>query len=44
LGPLKKDIAEMERMLKMMIKSLENKPLDLFSDEIDLFELLRFLQ
>ncbi|MBW2604296.1 MAG: hypothetical protein JRE28_08265 [Deltaproteobacteria bacterium] len=28
LGPLKKDIAEIERMLKALIKSLENKPLD----------------
>jgi four helix bundle protein len=27
LGPLKKDIAEIERMLKSLIKSLENKPL-----------------
>jgi hypothetical protein len=28
LGPLKKDIAEIERMLKALIKSLENKPLN----------------
>jgi len=28
LGPLKKDIAEIERMLKALIKSLENRPLD----------------
>jgi len=28
LGPLKKDIAEIERMLKALIKSLENKPFD----------------
>jgi len=28
LGPLKKDIAKIERMLKAMIKSLENKPLN----------------
>jgi four helix bundle protein len=28
LGRLKKDIAEIERMLKALIKSLENKPLD----------------
>jgi hypothetical protein len=28
LGPLNKDIAEIERMLKALIKSLENKPLD----------------
>jgi len=28
LGPLKKDIAEIERMLKALIKSLENNPLD----------------
>jgi hypothetical protein len=27
-GPLKKDIAEIERMLKALIKSLENKPLN----------------
>jgi four helix bundle protein len=27
LGPQKKDIAEIERMLKAPIKSLENKPL-----------------
>ncbi len=27
LGTLKKDIAEIERMLKALIKSLENKPL-----------------
>ena len=27
LGTLKKDIAEIERMLKGLIKSLENKPL-----------------
>jgi four helix bundle protein len=26
-GPLKKDIAEIERMLKALIKSLKNKPL-----------------
>jgi four helix bundle protein len=26
LGPLKKDIAEIERMLKTLIKSLKNKP------------------
>ncbi|HUV78933.1 MAG TPA: four helix bundle protein [Desulfobacterales bacterium] len=26
LGPLKKDIAEIERLLKDLIKSLENKP------------------
>ena len=26
LGPLKKDIAEIERMLKALIKSLKNKP------------------
>ncbi len=26
LGTLKKDIAEIERMLKAMLKSLENKP------------------
>ncbi len=29
LGPLKKDIAEIERMLKALIKSLKNKPLNL---------------
>jgi hypothetical protein len=29
LGTLKKDIAEIERMLKALIKSLENKPLKL---------------
>ena len=28
LGPLKKDIAEIERLLKALIKSLENKPLN----------------
>jgi four helix bundle protein len=28
LGPLKKGIAEIERMLKGLIKSLENKPLN----------------
>jgi len=28
LGILKKDIAEIERMLKALIKSLENKPLN----------------
>ena len=28
LGKLKKDIAEIERMLKALIKSLENKPLN----------------
>jgi four helix bundle protein len=28
LGILKEDIAEIERMLKAMIKSLENKPLN----------------
>ena len=28
LGTLKKDIAESERMLKALIKSLENKPLN----------------
>jgi len=28
-GPLKKDIAEIERILKALIKSLENKPLPL---------------
>ena len=28
LGPLNKDIAEIERMLKALIKSLENKPLN----------------
>ena len=28
LGTLKKDISEIERMLKALIKSLENKPLD----------------
>ncbi len=28
LGTLKKDIAEIEKMLKALIKSLENKPLD----------------
>ena len=28
LGALKKDLAEIERMLKALIKSLENKPLD----------------
>ena len=28
LGTIKKDIAEIERMLKALIKSLENKPLD----------------
>ena len=27
LGPLNKDIAEIERMLKALIKSLENKPM-----------------
>ena len=27
LGKLKKDIAKIERMLKALIKSLENKPL-----------------
>ena len=27
LGTLKKDIAEIERMLRALIKSLENKPL-----------------
>ena len=27
-GALKKDIAEIERMLKALIKSLENRPLD----------------
>jgi four helix bundle protein len=30
LGTAKKDIAEIERMLKALIKSLENKPLHLF--------------
>ncbi len=30
LGTAKKGIAEIERMLKAMIKSLENKPLHLF--------------
>jgi len=28
LGTLNKDIAEIERMLKALIKSLKNKPLD----------------
>jgi len=28
LGKLKDDIAEIERMLKVLIKSLENKPLN----------------
>jgi len=28
LGTAKKDIAEIERMLKALIKSLENKPLN----------------
>jgi len=28
LGTLQKDIAEIERMLKALIKSLENKPLN----------------
>ena len=28
LGKLKKDIAEIERMVKALIKSLENKPLN----------------
>jgi four helix bundle protein len=28
LGTLKKDIAEIERMLRALIKSLENKPLN----------------
>jgi len=28
LGRLKKDIAEIERMVKALIKSLENKPLN----------------
>jgi len=28
LGALQKDIAEIERMLKALIKSLENKPLN----------------
>jgi len=28
LGTLKKDIAEIERMLKALLKSLENKPLN----------------
>ena len=28
LGPIKKDIAEVERMLKALINSLENKPLN----------------
>ncbi len=28
LGTLKKDIAEIERMLKTLIKSLENRPLN----------------
>jgi hypothetical protein len=28
LGTLKNDIAEIERMLKALIKSLENKPLN----------------
>jgi hypothetical protein len=28
LGTLKKDISEIERMLKALIKSLENKPLN----------------
>ena len=28
LGALKEDIAEAERMLKSLIKSLENRPLD----------------
>lgn len=28
LGKLKKDISEIERMLKALIKSLENKPLN----------------
>ena len=28
LGPLNKDISEIERMLKALIKSLENKPLN----------------
>jgi four helix bundle protein len=28
LGPLKKDIAEIERILKALIKSLKNKPLN----------------
>jgi len=27
-GPMKKEIAEIERMLKALIKSLENKPLN----------------
>jgi hypothetical protein len=37
LGTLKKDIAEIEKMLKALIKSLENKPLNpwtLFSNQI----------
>jgi four helix bundle protein len=29
LGPLNKDIAEIERMLNALIKSIENKPLNL---------------
>jgi len=28
LGPLNKNITEIERMLKALIKSLENRPLD----------------
>jgi len=28
LGTLKKDLAEIERMLKALLKSLENKPLN----------------
>lgn len=31
LGTLKKDLSEIERMLKTLIKSLENKPLNPFS-------------
>ena len=30
MGRLKKDIAEIERILKALIKSLENKPLNLY--------------
>ncbi len=30
LGTAKKDIAEIERMLKALIKSLDNKPLNLY--------------
>ncbi len=38
MGPLKKEIAATERMLKALIKSLENKPLHLFKADAAILE------